>query len=122
MIQHTTTKLHKEAQSAVVGAFSGVLSGAGLGWWLAFGEHILSLGAGTEMGTAVGSGALLAVSGIRWAVGKWERAKHRWAEDLARIGEGLTRDLDVRVYVVRFDERLLTCVYRALFSGRWTTT
>ncbi|KAN0091143.1 hypothetical protein V8E55_004709 [Tylopilus felleus] len=93
LIQHTTTKLHREAQGAVVGALSGILSGAGLGWWLAFGEHILSLGAGTEMGTTIGSGALLAVGSIRWAVGKWERAKGRWMQDSARIGEGLTRDL-----------------------------
>ncbi|KAG8213935.1 hypothetical protein J3R82DRAFT_10681 [Butyriboletus roseoflavus] len=93
LIQYTTSRLHREAQSAVVGAFGGVLGGAGLGWWLAFGEHIFSLGASTEMGTAIGSGALLAVSSIRWAVGKWERAKRRWAQDSARIGEGLTRDL-----------------------------
>ncbi|KAF8444609.1 hypothetical protein L210DRAFT_3758591 [Boletus edulis BED1] len=93
LIQYTTTKLHREAQSAVIGTFGGILSGAGLGWWLAFGEHILSLGSGTEMGTAIGSGALLAVGSIRWAVGKWERAKRRWMQDSARIGEGLTRDL-----------------------------
>jgi hypothetical protein len=102
LIRHTTTKLHREAQSAVVGAFGGVLSGAGLGWWLAFGEHILSLGASTEMGTAIGSGALLAVSSIWWAVGKWERAKRRWLQDSTRIGEGLTRDLQVCVLHVVF--------------------
>ncbi|KAH0827868.1 hypothetical protein J3R83DRAFT_3495 [Lanmaoa asiatica] len=93
LIQYTTTMLHREAQSAVVGAFGGVLSGTGLGWWLAFGEHILNLGAGTEVGTAIGSGALLAVGSVRWAVGKWERAKRRWAQDSGRIGESLTRDL-----------------------------
>ena len=98
LIRHTTTKLHREAQSAVVGAFGGMLSGVGLGWWLAFGEHIFSLGAGTEMGTAIGSGALVAVSGIRWAVGKWERGKQRWIQDSERIGEGLTRDLQVCIY------------------------
>ncbi|KAF8554204.1 hypothetical protein OG21DRAFT_1413072 [Imleria badia] len=97
LIQYTTTKLHREAQSAVVGAVGGILSGTGLGWWLAFGEHILSLGAGTEMGTAIGSGALLAVGSIRWAVGKWERAKRRWVQDSARIGDGLKRDLQVCV-------------------------
>lgn len=102
LIRYTTTRLHREAQSAVVGAFGGVLSGAGLGWWLVFGEHILSLGASTEMGTAIGSGALLAVSSIRWAVGKWERAKRRWLQDSARIGEGLTRDLEVCVLYVVF--------------------
>ncbi|KIK92140.1 hypothetical protein PAXRUDRAFT_147960 [Paxillus rubicundulus Ve08.2h10] len=97
LIRYTTTKLHQEAQSAVVGAFGGVLTGAGLGWWLAFGDHILSLGIGTETGTATGVGALLAVSSIRWAVGKWERAKQRWTRDAGRVGEGLSRDIQATI-------------------------
>jgi hypothetical protein len=95
LIRYTTTKLHQEAQSAVVGAFGGVLTGAGLGWWLAFGDHILSLGVAMETGTATGVGALLAVGSIRWAVGKWERAKQRWTQDAGRISEGLARDIQV---------------------------
>lgn len=120
LVQYTTTKLHREAQSAIVGAFGGILSGAGLGWWLAFGEHILSLGAGTEMGTAIGSGVLLAVGSIRWAVGKWERAKRRWVQDSARIGEGLTRDLQVCVQVLVMNIADPS-VHRALLSRHWTT-
>ncbi|KIJ67783.1 hypothetical protein HYDPIDRAFT_25255 [Hydnomerulius pinastri MD-312] len=103
---YTTTKLHREAQSAVLGAFGGVLSGAGLGWWMAFGEHILSFSAGAEAGTAVGAGALLAVGSVRWAVGKWERAKRRWMQDAERVGEGVRRDLKATIQRT-VDERVV---------------
>ncbi|KAG1731473.1 uncharacterized protein EDB91DRAFT_1305688 [Suillus paluster] len=97
LTKHTTTRLHREAQNAVLGAFGGFFGGAGLGWWLAFGESVLSVGvgAGSEAGTAVGAGAFVAVAGVRWAVGKWEKAKRRWLEDVERVGEGLKRDLKV---------------------------
>ncbi|KAG9316622.1 hypothetical protein JVU11DRAFT_2676 [Chiua virens] len=117
LIQYTTAKLHREAQGAVVATFGGLLSGAGLGWWLAFGEHILSLGAGTEIGTAIGSGVLLAVGGIRWAVGKWERAKQRWLQDAGRIGEGLTRDLQACSTVQRIVDDNVTIVASTACKG-----
>ncbi|KAG6335569.1 hypothetical protein ID866_3509 [Astraeus odoratus] len=84
LAQYTTPKLHRDAQSAVLVAFGGILGGSGIGWWLAFGEHLLSLGAGSEIATAVGVGALVGTSSLRWAVGKWERAKRRWLQDLER--------------------------------------
>lgn len=74
-----------------------MFGGAGLGWWLAFGESALSLGAGSEAGTALGAGVLVAVAGVRWAVGKWERAKRQWIDDANRVSEGLERDLKVRI-------------------------
>lgn len=95
LTKHTTTHLHHEAQNAVLGAFGGMFGGAGVGWWLAFGESALNVGAGSEAGTALGAGALVAVSSIRWAVGKWERAKRKWVEDADRVGQGLKRDLKV---------------------------
>ncbi|KAF9227352.1 hypothetical protein BS17DRAFT_775358 [Gyrodon lividus] len=110
LIQYTTTRLHQEAQSAVVGAFGGVLTGAGLGWWLAFGGHVLSLGAGTEIGTATGAGALLAVGSIRWGMGKWERAKRKWTRDAERIGEGLARDLKATIHRTIDDKVVTTAV------------
>ena len=100
-------RLHRDAQNAVLGAFGGMFGGAGLGWWLAFGESALSLGAGSEAGTAFGAGVLAAVAGIRWAVGKWERAKRRWVDDAHRVGEGLKRDLKVRIKKVLQWTRLI---------------
>ncbi|KAH7925514.1 hypothetical protein BV22DRAFT_1064712 [Leucogyrophana mollusca] len=88
LIEHTTTRLHRNAQSAVLGTFGGVFGGAGVGWWLTFGEGFVALGTGAGAESAVGVGMLVAVGGMRWAVGKWEKAKRRWMQDLERVGDG----------------------------------
>lgn len=93
ILRFTTPKLHREAQNAVLGVLGGVLAGTGVGWWLTIGEHLLNLGAGSEMATAVGAGTLVSISALRWAVGKWERGKRRWMQDLERVGAGTSRDL-----------------------------
>ncbi|KZT66376.1 hypothetical protein DAEQUDRAFT_715056 [Daedalea quercina L-15889] len=43
--------------------------------------------------TVIGVGMLGAAAGIRWAVGRFERAKKKWLKDYDRVGEGLERDL-----------------------------
>lgn len=115
LTKHTTTRLHRDAQNAVLGAFGGMFGGAGVGWWLAFGESALSVGAGSEAGTALGAGALVAVASIRWAVGKWERAKRKWVEDADRVGEGLKRDL--KVTLERGIEKNVAVVPIAAYEG-----
>ncbi|KAG1746291.1 hypothetical protein EDD22DRAFT_918270 [Suillus occidentalis] len=115
LTKYTTTRLHRDAQNAVLGAFGGMFGGAGVGWWLAFGESALSVGAGSEAGTALGAGALVAVASIRWAVGKWERAKRKWVEDAGRIGEGLKRDL--KVTLERGIENNVAVVPMAAYEG-----
>ncbi|KAG2741283.1 hypothetical protein P692DRAFT_20817832 [Suillus brevipes Sb2] len=92
-----------------------MFGGAGIGWWLAFGESALSVGAGSEVGTALGAGTLVAVASIRWAVGKWERAKRKWVEDAGRIGEGLKRDL--KVTLERGIEKNVAVVPMAAYEG-----
>ena len=54
-----------------------------------------SYGAGMEVESAASVGMLGAAIGVRWAVGKWERAKRKWWKDWDRVGEGLERDLRV---------------------------
>lgn len=93
LIKYSASRLHQEAQSAVVGAFVGILGGAGVSWWLAIGSNVLSFGPGAEIASAVGVGAIVAISSIRWAVGKWERAKRKWMQDLERVSDGTKRDL-----------------------------
>ncbi|KAG2153708.1 uncharacterized protein EDB93DRAFT_1134238 [Suillus bovinus] len=115
LMQHTTTRLQRDAQNAVLGAFGGMFGGAGVAWWLAFGESALSVGAGSEAGTALGAGALVAVASIRWAVGKWERAKRKWVEDADRVGEGLKRDL--KVTLERGIEKNVAVVPIAAYEG-----
>ena len=58
-----------------------------------------------SVGTAVGVFMLCTVLGVRWAVGKWERAKRRWWEDWSRVVEGLGRDLEVRSFVLLVEKR-----------------
>jgi hypothetical protein len=75
----------------------GLVLGAGIA------AYLLGLGSGvavTSAGTAVGISTLCMLLGIRWAVGKWERAKKRWWEDWSRVGEGLGRDLEVSSFTV----------------------
>lgn len=86
----------------MLGVFGGMFGGVGVAWWLAFGGNALSIGTGSEAGTALGAGALVAVASIRWAVGKWERAKRKWIEDADRVGEGLKRDLKVSFDISSF--------------------
>ncbi|KAI6002761.1 hypothetical protein EDD15DRAFT_2157387 [Pisolithus albus] len=93
LTKYSTSRLHREAERAVVGAFVGILGGVGVSWWLAIGNHILNFGPGAEITSAIGVGAIVAISSIRWAVGKWERAKRKWMQDLERVSDGTKRDL-----------------------------
>lgn len=93
-----TERLHASAQRAVVGMSGSVLGGFGVAWagWateLQLLGGIIDVGMSTE--TALGVGMLGAAVGVRWAVGRWEKAKRRWWKDWGRIGEGLDRDLKV---------------------------
>lgn len=79
----------------------GLLSGAGSA------AYVMNLGSGIglpfvegSVGTAIGAFMLCTVLGVRWAVGKWERAKKRWWEDWSRVGEGLGRDLEVSLFIL----------------------
>ena len=45
----------------------------------------------------MGVGILIGVAGLRWSVGEWEKAKQRFWVNWERAGEGLTRDLTVRL-------------------------
>ena len=78
----------------MLGILGGALGGAGGGIWVLYGG---AAGVGLSgTGSAVGVGALSTLLGVRWAVGKWAKAKRRWWADWQRVGEGLGRDLEVR--------------------------
>ncbi|KAI0744207.1 hypothetical protein C8Q80DRAFT_884452 [Daedaleopsis nitida] len=95
-LEFPTERLHASAQRAVVGMSGSVLGGAGIAW-AGWATELQLLGGMVDVGmsteTAVGAGMLCAAVGVRWAVGRWERAKRRWWKDWDRIGEGLDRDL-----------------------------
>lgn len=83
-----------------MGTGASVFTGMGLGWvgWIGWltgsGEGLLGL-VTVDGTTTIGLGMLIAVAGVRWGVGKWERAKKIWWGDWHRVGEGLERDLSV---------------------------
>lgn len=47
-----------------------------------------------DAASAIGASALGALAGLRWAVGKWARARAKWWGAFDRVGDGLSRDLD----------------------------
>ncbi|KAI0368352.1 hypothetical protein BV20DRAFT_969410 [Pilatotrama ljubarskyi] len=91
-----TERLHIAAQRAVITMSGSMLSGFGVAWSGWASELGLAGGyinVGMTMETALGVGMLGAVLGVRWAVGRWDKAKKRWWKDWDRVGEGLERDL-----------------------------
>jgi hypothetical protein len=81
-------RLHVAAQEGVIGMGLGLVGALGVG-----GMSII--GIGVDLGTAMGMAALTALGSVRWAVGKWERAKQAWWSDWARVADGVQRDLEV---------------------------
>ncbi|KAJ3749009.1 hypothetical protein DFH05DRAFT_1475161 [Lentinula detonsa] len=95
---YPTVRLHLAAHRSALGTTFSVFTGMWIGWagWVGWltgtGEGLLGLVA-IDATTSIGLGMLIAVAGIRWGVGKWERAKKIWWGDWYRVGEGLERDL-----------------------------
>ena len=59
-------------------------------------ENVSLLGLNLGGETVVGAGVLAGVVGLRWSVGRWEKARRKFWADWERVGEGLGRDLTVR--------------------------
>ncbi|KAF8635207.1 hypothetical protein AX17_003983 [Amanita inopinata Kibby_2008] len=112
LIAYPTMQLHVGGQRAAFGAGVGIFASASFTWCGWFGwfsgmglgssasvENTLlsafasTLNLGIDPSTAVGLGVLGTLVSVRWAVGKWERAKKRWWEDWVRVCQGLERDL-----------------------------
>ncbi|KAH9935690.1 uncharacterized protein B0H18DRAFT_1207244 [Fomitopsis serialis] len=91
-LRFPTARLQTTAQRVLIGMSSSVLGGAGVAWAGWAGQlGIIDMAMQTE--TVIGMGMLGAAAGVRWAVGRFERAKSKWLKDYDRVGEGLERDL-----------------------------
>ena len=92
------TRLHLAAQRVVFSTLGSATTSLGVLWanWVGLIEniHLLGLSVGGE--TIVGAGILAGVAGLRWSVGRWEKAKRSFWADWERVGKGLARDLTVR--------------------------
>ncbi len=101
IVQYPTARLHLAGQRVVLGMGGSIVAGVGIGWagwlkWLVGGSESVIGFLGVDVGTAMGAGVLVALLGLRWGVGHWEKAKQRWWEDWHRVVNGLERDLKVR--------------------------
>lgn len=107
---YPTNMLHSTAQRVTIGMGGSVISGFGIAWagWAGQLGLLGVYGPGMETESAVGLGLLTTSFGIRWAVGRWERAKKRWWKDWDRVGQGLERDLKV---VFKFYSFLVVCLF-----------
>ncbi|KAF4598243.1 hypothetical protein EYR38_006639 [Pleurotus pulmonarius] len=95
IIEYPTTRLQLAAQKVTIGVLGSAGAGAGVSWagWVGWLAESGMFGIPMDTTTALGVGALGTLVGVRWAVGRWERAKKRWWEDWHRVGDGLARDL-----------------------------
>lgn len=100
-----TARLHATAQQAVITMAGSSFGGLGIAW-AGWAGQLGLYDIGMQVETALGVGLLSTVVGVRWAVGRFERAKKRWWQDWNRVGEGLERDLRVTLDKT-MDERVL---------------
>lgn len=92
------TRLHLSAQRVVFSTLGSAATSLGVLWasWIGVIENVSILGLSLSGETIVGAGVLAGVVGLRWSVGRWEKAKRDFWADWERVGKGLTRDLTVR--------------------------
>ncbi|TFY66690.1 hypothetical protein EVG20_g4398 [Dentipellis fragilis] len=101
-----TDTLERAAQGLIARVFGSASAGVGVGGaWIAWqegaawlvgsaGDAAVSAAQMAEaVGTGTGLGLLVAVSGIRWAVGKWEHARRDWWMSWKRVADGAERDM-----------------------------
>jgi len=54
------------------------------------GAVVLSQG----IGEAAGAGLLASAAGVRWAIGRWDKARKMWRGDWIRVKEAAERDVE----------------------------
>ncbi|KAH9985813.1 hypothetical protein BJV74DRAFT_886171 [Russula compacta] len=99
----TTAALARAAQVLVLRVVGSVSAGAGaaasvmvlLAHWSAV----------AAVGEAAGAGLLVAAAGLRWAIGRWDKARKLWRGDWVRVKEAAERDVKTAI-----DEALETQV------------
>ena len=92
------TRLHLAAQRVVFSTLGSATTSLGVLWanWVGLIGDVSLLGLNLGGETVVGAGILVGVVGVRWSVGRWERAKKKFWADWERVGKGLGRDMTVR--------------------------
>lgn len=85
-LQTSTTRLHKSANRLVLGTATSWLTSSVLSAYLYIASFL-------DIATSLGLASFVSVGVLRWAVGRWERAKGRWWDDWKRVGRAVERDV-----------------------------
>lgn len=97
-----TAALGRSAQALAArvagSAVSGVgVAGGSLVWThgadVLLGSPLTTLSLSNDIGTAAGAGLLVTLTGIRWSLSKWDRARRAWLADWDRMRQGAEREL-----------------------------
>jgi hypothetical protein len=81
----TTSALARAAQVLLLRVAGSVGGGAVMG------AAVLAQG----IGEAAGAGLLVAAVGVRWAIGRWDKARKMWRADWVRVKKAAERDVEV---------------------------
>ncbi|KAJ6596957.1 hypothetical protein DFH09DRAFT_1272473 [Mycena vulgaris] len=97
ILEAPTAQLHVAGQRALVGMGGAFAAGMTVSWagWVGYlmnADGILG-SLMLEPGTAVATGVLISLLGVRWAAWRWDRGRKRWWEDFRRVAGGLNQDL-----------------------------
>ena len=97
LAEFPVARLHLAAQRVVLSTLGSATTGLGVLWanWVGLIENVSLLGLNLGGETVVGAGILAGVVGVRWSVGRWEKARRKFWADWERVGKGLGRDLTV---------------------------
>ena len=93
-------RLHLAAERVAFSTLGSVATSLGVLWanWAGQIENFSLVGVTFGGETVVAAGVLVGVAGLRWSVGRWEKAKRMFWADWERVGKGLGRDLTVRFF------------------------
>lgn len=105
-LRFPSARLQTTANRALLGMGGSVFGGMGI-TWAGWAGQLGIFDMVMQVETALGVGMLGALVGIRWAVGRFERAKKKWWKDYDRVGMGLKRDLEVRLLLIAQSRRTL---------------
>jgi hypothetical protein len=123
LAEFPVTRLHLAAQRVVFSTLGSAAASFGVLWanWVGVIENVSLLGLNFGGETVVGAGLLAGVVGVRWSVGRWEKAKRAFWADWERVGKGLGRDLTVRAFVsFGIPDDFIDSPTRNIDRPRWT--
>jgi len=116
LAEFPVTRLHLAAQRVAFSTLGSATTSLGVLWanWVGLIGDISLLGLNLGGETVVGAGILASVAGVRWSVGRWEKARRKFWADWERVGKGLGRDLTVRFFSIQNPDVFIdtSCEYR----------